>query len=127
MFERCKRGLSNEEIMRLSNKSAIDFWEVKTSTANAGDIGNIVRVLSSSMVKKNRWKVANHLYHTLAQSSLDSKHGTTNVVGRISSLLRSGVYIDPETFNKMIAGFLTQKEINLLVAVSYTHLRAHET
>ncbi len=81
-------GMTDDEILETQSTAAQDFYIIKSETASAGDIGNLMRVLASKR-SEEYVQLANKFYHFLAQNALDAKHNTRNVSKIISDILRN--------------------------------------
>lgn len=99
-FEHLIKGMSDEEILESQSTAAQDFYIIKSETASAGDIGNLLRVLASKRGKESV-KLANKFYHFLAQNALDAKHNTQNVSKIISDILRNAEQL-PDSKSKFV-------------------------
>jgi len=69
---------SPEELFDMQKDAAGEFSYMKSGTANAGNIGNLLRNLMYKEHGKTGIKVANHVYHVLAQAALDCKNSLTD-------------------------------------------------
>jgi len=98
-------GIKINDIAYNQATAARDFFIIKHETANAGDMGNQMRVICS-MISEEAVKHANDFYHIVAQSALDSKHGSQNIAEKIGRVLRNPDLI-PKT-QKRMADFLTR-------------------
>jgi len=87
-FIKLIEGIPIEDIPMLQANAAKDFNIIKKETANAGDMGNQMRIICST-ISRDAVKHANDFYHIVAQSALDSKHGSINIAEKIGRILRN--------------------------------------
>jgi hypothetical protein len=70
--------LTQKELFEMQVDSAVEFSYMKSATANAGNIGNLLRNLMFRPYGRLGIKIASHVYHVLAQAGLDCKNSMTD-------------------------------------------------
>lgn len=118
-FNQLVKGISHTEINNNAMQSALNFNTVKFGTANAGDLGNILRIIASTN-SPEAVLVANDIYHIMAQSALDSKHGTQSIITELHQILRDGIHYNRiDAYIHLMKLGLSKEHSNVLCDTMY--------
>lgn len=113
LFNKLIDGLTDEEIIYGGSEASQDFFTIKTDTADAGDMGNITRILAS-LTSEEDVHLANKFYHISAQSALEAKHSRDTLVPKISSILRRDTPEKVEIFRDKLKSIFDAKHHNII-------------